>query len=412
MMGGEISKVLSYVPAEQGWVPTAISISIAHPVRADRGIRQISEVRNWRVDMSEDAGYAERFLCVLSAKVVKPISDLRLLISGLCPLPFLLSLVCAMLLALCSVAEAQQPKKIPRIGYLTAGSLSSSTTSARIEAFRQGLRELGHLEGKNIVIEYRYAEGKLDRVPALAAELVRLKVDTIVTAGPIPTRSAKAATVTVPIVMTQDTDPVGNGFIASLARPGGNITGLSTLAPELSGKRLELLKEIVPTISRVAVVGQSTYPGNSQALREAELAAAAFGVKLQYVDVLDPKDIETAFRAVSKGRADAILVLGGPVLISHRTQVVDLAAKSRLPAMYNVPEFVEANGLMTYGPIITDLSRRAAVYVDKILKGAKPADLPVEQPVKFEFIINLKTAKQIGLTIPPDLLARATKIIR
>jgi putative ABC transport system substrate-binding protein len=320
--------------------------------------------------------------------------------------------LCALLFALCSSAEVQQPTKAPRIGYLTAGSLSSSTTSARIEAFRQGLRELGYLEGKNIVIEYRYAEGKLDRVPALAAELVRLKVDAIVTAGPIPTRSAKAATVTVPIVMTQDTDPVGNGFVASLARPGSNITGLSTLAPELSGKRLELLKEIVPTISRVAVVGQSSYPGNSQGLREVELAAGAFGVKLQYLDVLDPKDIETAFRAVSKGRADAVLVLGGPVLISQRTQVVNLVAKSRLPAMYNVPEFVEANGLMTYGPIITDLSRRAATYVDKILKGAKPADLPVEQPKKFEFIINLKAAKQIGLTIPPNVLVRADRVIK
>ena len=325
---------------------------------------------------------------------------------------FTLLALCAILFALCLPAAAQQPKKVARIGYLTAGSLSSSTTSARIEAFRQGLQELGYMEGKNIIIEYRYAEGKLDRVPALAVELVRLKVDVIVTGGPIPTRSAKAATVTVPIVMTQDTDPVGNGFVASLARPGGNITGLSTLAPELSGKRLELLKEIVPTISRVAVVGQSTYPGNSQALREVELAAGTFGVKLRYVDVLDPKDIESAFRGVSKGRADAVLVLGGPVLVSQRTQVVDLAAKSRLLAMYNVPEFVEASGLMTYGPIITDLSRRAATYVDKILKGAKPAELPVEQPKKFELVINLKAAKQIGLTIPPNVLARADRVIR
>ena len=322
-----------------------------------------------------------------------------------------LFLVAAVLLTVAVTVEAQQPAKVPRIGYLTAGSLSSSTTSARIEAFRQGLRELGHLEGKNIVIEYRYAEGKLDRVPALAAELVRLKVDAIVTAGPIPTDSAKAATVTVPIVMTQDTDPVGNGFVASLARPGSNIIGLSTLAPELSGKQLELLKEIVPTISRVAVVGQSSYPGNSRGT-EVELAAGAFGVKLQYLDVLDPKDIETAFRAVSEGHADAVLVLGGPVLISQRTQVVNLVAKSRLPAMYNVPGFVEANGLMTYGPIITDLSRRVAVYVDKILKGAKPADLPVQQPTKFEFVINLKAAKQIGLTLPPEVLARANKVIK
>ena len=219
--------------------------------------------------------------------------------------------LCAMLFALCSSAEAQQPTKVPRIGYLTAASPSAN--SARIEAFRQGLRELGYVEGKNIVIEWRSAEGKLDRLPALAAELVRLKVDVIVTAGPSATRAAKEATSTIPIVMAQDTDPVGNGFVASLARPGGNITGLSTLAPELSGKRLELLKEIVPKLSRVAVLGTSTIPGNAQVLKETELAAGAFGVQLQYLDVLDPKDIETAFRAASKGRADAVLVLARPV---------------------------------------------------------------------------------------------------
>ena len=212
--------------------------------------------------------------------------------------------------------------------------------------------------------------------------------------------------------MAQDNDPVGNGFVASLARPGGNITGLSTLAPEISGKQLELLKEIVPKLSRVAVLGTSTDPGNAQALKEMELAAGAFRVQLQYLDVLDPKDIETAFRAASKGRADAVLVLASPVLNSHRTQIVDLAVKSRLPAIYHRPEFVEDGGLMTYGVSITDLYRRAATYVDKILKGAKPADLPVEQPKKFEFIINLKAAKQIGLTIPPNVLARADKVIR
>ena len=223
----------------------------------------------------------------------------------------------ALRFALCSLrfassAEAQQPTKVPRIGYLTAASLSA--ISARTEAFRQGLRELGYVEGKNIVIEWRYAEGKLDRLPALAAELVRLKVDVIVTAGPTATRAAKEATTTIPIVMAQDSDPVGNGFVASLARPGGNITGLSTLAPELSGKRLELLKEIVPRLSRVAVFGTSTNPGNAQMLKEMELAAGAFGVKLQYLDVLGPKDIETAFRAASKGRADAVLMLvAGPV---------------------------------------------------------------------------------------------------
>jgi ABC-type uncharacterized transport system substrate-binding protein len=308
-------------------------------------------------------------------------------------------------------AMAQQTTKIPRIGYLTAGSPSAQ--SARIKAFRQGLSELGYVEGKNIVIEWRSAERKLDRLPALAAELVRLRVDVIVTAGPIPTRSAKEATVTLPIVMTQDTDPVGNGFVASLARPGGNITGLATLRPELSGKQLELLKEIIPKLSRVAVFGTSIFPGNAQALKEIELAAKAFGVQLQYLDVLDSKDIETAFQAASKGRAEAVLMMvTGGVANSQRPQIAELAVKSRLPAIYRNREDVEAGGLMTYGVNVNDLDRRAATYVDKILKGAKPADLPVEQPIKFEFIVNLKAAKQIGLTIPPNVLARADKVIR
>jgi len=319
-------------------------------------------------------------------------------------------LVAVVLLALGVIAEAQQPTKIPRIGFL--GAASPYAIAARIEAFRQGLRELGYVEGKNIIIEYRYAEGKYDRLPALAAELVRLKVDIIISGSEPATRAAKEATVTIPIVMAQDSDPVGSRFVASLARPGGNITGSSTLAPELSGKRLELLKEIVPRLSRVAVLGTSTNPGSAQSLRETELAAGAFGVKLQYLDVLDPKDIETAFRAASKGRAEAVLMLGGPVLTSQRTQVVDLAVKSRLPAMYSNREYVEDGGLMSYGVSQNDLNRRAATYVDKILKGAKPADLPVEQPKKFEFIINLKTAKQIGLTIPPNVLARADKVIK
>jgi putative ABC transport system substrate-binding protein len=319
-------------------------------------------------------------------------------------------LFCAVLFALCLPVWAQQPAKVPRIGYLGATSLSAM--SARQEAFRQGLRELGYVEGKNIVIEWRFAEGKLDRLPALAAELVRLKVDVIVTSASTQTPVAKAATSKIPIVMAQDSDPVGSGFVASLARPGGNITGLSTLTPELSGKRLELLKEIVPRLSRVAVLGASNTPGNAQSLKEIELAAATFGVQLQYLDVLTPKDIETAFRTAPKGRAEAVLVLGGPVLFSQRKQLIGLAVKSRLPAMYARPEFVEDGGLMTYGPSLYDLHRRAATYVDKILKGAKPEDLPVEQPKKFEFIINLKAAKQIGLTIPPNVLVRADKVIR
>jgi len=319
-------------------------------------------------------------------------------------------LLTAALLSTVPLAEAQQAKKVPRIGFL--GSTAPSSVSARVEAFRQGLKELGYVEGKNIAIEYRFGEGKEDRLPNLAAELVRLKVDVIVTAGPASTRSAKEANVTIPIVMGFDNEPVGNGFVASLARPGGNITGLSSLAPEISGKRLELLKEIVPRLSRVAILGSSTTPGDAQALREMELAAGAFGVQLQYLDVPAPKDIETVFRAAGKGRADALLVLASTVFISHRRQIVELAVKSRLPAIYFAPEFVEDGGLMTYSVSITDLFRRAATYVDKILKGAKPADLPVEQPIKFELIINLKAAKQIGLTIPPNVLARADKVIK
>jgi putative tryptophan/tyrosine transport system substrate-binding protein len=316
----------------------------------------------------------------------------------------------AVLFALCVPASAQQPKKVPRIGFLT--TVSPSAIADRIEAFRQGLRELGYVEGKNIVIEYRYAEGKLDRLPALAAELVRLKVDVIVTGGPTVTHAAKEVTFAIPIIMGFDNDPVGNGFVASLARPGGNITGLSALSPELSGKRLELLKEIVPKLSRVAVLGNSTDPGSAQMLGETERAAAALGVQHLYLDVRAAEDIETAFRAASNRRADAVLALTSFLLTNQRKQVVELAVKTRLPAIYDRREFVEDGGLMTYGVSSTDLFRRAATYVDKILKGAKPADLPVEQPKKFEFIINLKAAKQIGLTIPPNVLARADKVMK
>jgi len=316
----------------------------------------------------------------------------------------------ALLFAVCGSSKAQQPTKMPRIGYLTGTSLSAN--SARTDAFRQGLRELGYVEGKNILIEWRSAEGKADRLSALAAELVRLKVDIIISGGPTSNRAAKQETVTLPIVMAYDNDPVGNKFVASLARPGGNITGLSTLAPEISSKQLELLKEIVPKLSRLAVLGTSNNPGNTQSLREAELAAGAFGVKLQFLDILGPKDIQSAFQDASKGRADAVLMLAGSILNSNRTQIVELAAKGRLPAIYPYPEYMEDSGLMTYSVSFIDLFRRAATYVDKILKGAKPADLPIEQPKKFEFIINLKAAKQIGLTIPPNVLVRADKVIK
>jgi len=314
------------------------------------------------------------------------------------------------LLALAVTVEAQQPTNIPRLGYLTAPAISALT--AEHGAFRQGLRELGYVEGKNIFIEWRSAEAKLDRLPELAAELVRLKVDVIVTAGPAPTRAAKGATPTIPIVMAFDNDPIGNGFIASLARPGGNITGLSTLTPELSGKRLEILKETVPKLSRVAVVGTSTFPGSGANLKEVERAAAALKVKVQYLDVLSPKEIAAAFQAATKERAEAILFLGSVVYTDRRTELAQLAVKHRLPASYSRSDHVEDGGLMSYGPNTIDLYRRAATYVDKILKGAKPADLPVEQPKKFEFVINLKAAKQIGLTIPPNVLVRADKVIR
>ena len=320
--------------------------------------------------------------------------------------------LCAMLFALSYSASAQPPTKIPRIGYLDGAF--PSTNAARIDAFRQGLRELGYVEGKNIVIEYRHAEGKLDRLPALAAELVRLKVEVLVMGGGgASTVSGKEATKTIPIVMVAAIDPVAQGFVTSLARPGGNVTGLSTLSPEISGKRLELLKEIVPKLSRVAVLGTSlTGTATELSLKEVEPAAGALGVKLQFLDVLGPKDIEPAFRAATKGRAEGVLVLTGPVINLQRKQIAELAAKNRLPAIYPFPDYVEAGGLMSYSANIVDLYRRAATYVDKILKGAKPADLPVEQPTKFEFIINLKAAKQVGLTIPPNVLVRADKVIK
>ena len=318
-------------------------------------------------------------------------------------------LLAAVLLATVFSAEAQQPTKIPRIGVLSSGGVSNPTGLA---AFRQGLRDLGYVEGKNIIIEYPKAEGSLTRAPARAAELVRLKVDVIISNGATNTRAAKEATTTIPIVFLQDPDPVGNGFVTSLARPGGNITGLSSLIADLAGKRLELLKEILPALSRVAVLGNSANAGNGIQLRETERAAGAFRIQLQYLDILSPKDIETAFREANKGRADAVFVLRGPVLNSQRLLLAQLALKSRLPAAYPQSNYVEDGGFMSYGVNIADLERHAATYVDKILKGAKPGDLPVEQPKKFEFVINLKAAKQIGMTIPPSVLARADRVIK
>ena len=316
----------------------------------------------------------------------------------------------ALLFALCVPLQAQQPTQITRVGFLIVST--PTAIGDRLEAFRQGLRELGYVEGKQVIIEQRWAAGKIERMPELAAELMRLKVDVILSAGPQATRVAKQITSTTPIIMGFDNDPVGNGFVASLARPGGNITGLSTLAPEISGKQLELLSELIPQVSRVAVLGSSTQPGTAQTFKELELAARNLNIKLQFLDVLHTEDMEAAFGAVVTRRADAVLVLNSPVFNSPRTHITGLAAKSRLPTFYWATEFVEAGGLMTYSVSFADLFRRAATYVDKILKGRKPADLPVEQPKKFDFIINLKAAKQIGLTIPPNVLAKADKIIK
>jgi putative ABC transport system substrate-binding protein len=318
--------------------------------------------------------------------------------------------LCAMLYTLCGSAQAQQTTKVPRIAFL--GGSSASAYVSFVEAFQQGLRSVGYSEGKNLVIEYRYAEGKLERLAELTAELVRIGVDVIVVSGARAIGEAKKATKTIPIVMTTIEDPVAMGIVASLARPGENITGLTNLAPELSGKRLDLLKEAFPKISRVAVLWPPGAAGAVVTFKETEVAARTLGIQLQSLEVRSPEDFEGAFRAATTGRARALLVLQSALTNAHRKLITDLAVKNRLPAMYTQKEYVESGGLMSYGVDARDLYRRAAVYVDKILKGAKPADLPVEQPTKFEFVINLKTAKQIGLTIPPNVLARADKVIK
>jgi len=316
------------------------------------------------------------------------------------------------LLAAPLAAEAQQAAKIARIGYL-AGSLAGNPHLP--EAFRQGLRDLGYVEGRTVVIEYRDAEGKLERLPALAVELVALKVDVILAGGTPQALAAKQATRTLPIVFAAHADPVGSGLVTSLARPGGNVTGLSLLAPELVGKRLEQLKQAVPGVNRVAVLWE---PGayveltERDILKETEVAARALGVRLQFVEARGPADFDRAFSDMTRARAGALTVLPSTMFIIERRRLVDLAAKNRLPAVYTSREYVDAGGLMAYGPSIADLFRRAATYVDKILKGAKPGDLPVEQPTKFELVINLKTAKALGLTIPPSVLSRADEVLQ
>jgi len=322
--------------------------------------------------------------------------------------------LCALHFALCFSVEAQQPLKVPRIGWLAPAfpPSSSGLSNPNIEGFLQGLKELGYVEGKNIVIEYRWADGKRERLSDLAAELVTLKVDVIVARNTPATLAAQRATTTIPIVMVGPGDPVRLGLVASLARPGGNITGLSLLATELTGKRLELLKEAFPKIARVAVLWNSGDSAMTLRVKEAETSAQALGVTLQRVGIQDPNDFERAFSTMSSLAADALLVTLDTFTALHQKRILEFATKYRLPAMYERIDFVEAGGLMTYGPSLSEIFRRAAVFVDKILKGAKPADLPVEQPIKFEFVINLKTAKQIGVTIPPNVLVRADRVIR
>jgi putative ABC transport system substrate-binding protein len=316
----------------------------------------------------------------------------------------------AVLLAAPFSVEAQQAAKVARIGYLTNHVTSSPHLP---EAFRQGLRDLGYVEGRNVVIEYRDAEGKLERLPALAAELVALKVDVIVASAYPGTLAAKNATNTIPIIMVAVADPVRMGLIASLVRPGGNITGLTLLAgTEIVGKHLELLKEAVPNLSRVAVLWNPANPMHVLRLREVEVAGRSLRVQLQILKAQGPEEFDSAFAAMTRERAGALYVVGDPMLSRHRRRLAELAAKSRLPAVYELKDHAEAGGLMAYGPSLLDMYRRAATYVDKILKGAKPADLPVEQPTKFELVINLKTAKALGLTIPPSLLRRADEVIQ
>ena len=320
-----------------------------------------------------------------------------------------------MLLALPFPARAQQPKKVPRLGYVSPGDAAGE--SARAEAIRLALRERGYIEGQNIAIEYRYAEGKPDRYPELAAELVRLKVDIIVTGGDAPIQAAKNATKTIPIVMVgAGLDPVEAGLVESLARPGGNVTGITNLNRELGGKRLELLKEAVPEVRRIAVLydpASLVTPASVREMKEVlRVAASALGLTVQSWEVRDANGFDSVFAALNKQRPDGLYVTGGPLLNANHKRIADFALKSRLPSVYVRREFVDAGGLMSYGADIADSYRRVAYFVDRILKGAKPADLPVEQPTRFEFIINLKTAKQIGLTIPPNVLVRANKVIK
>jgi putative ABC transport system substrate-binding protein len=311
-----------------------------------------------------------------------------------------------------AAAQSQEKEKVPRVGYISPGSSFEPMRLRRFEAFRQGLRELGYVEGQSIVLEPRWAEGQYARYPALAADLVRLKASVIVVVGGTATKATKEVTRTVPIVMSLVIDPVGSGLIQSLARPGGNVTGTSIMASDLVGKQLELLKEVVPKISRVAVLWNPDNPGGVPQLRQVEAAARALGVRLQALEARSPHELDSVFAAMTRERAGALVILNDALLgVNLSKQIAELAAKSRLPAVHGVPEYAQVGGLMVYGANLLDLERRAATFVDKILKGAKPADLPIEQPSKFELIINLKAARGLGLTIPPSVLLRADQVI-
>ncbi len=319
-------------------------------------------------------------------------------------------LLTAVLLITVSLSEAQQRGKVPRIGFL--GNSSAALEENLVGPFRDGLRDVGYVEGQNILIEYRWAEGKYERFPALIAELIALKIDVIVTAGTPAALAVKRATTSIPFIMVAVGDPVGTGLVASLARPGGNITGLTSISPELEGKRLELLREVIPKLSHFAVLWNPVSPFQVIAEKEVQAAAEVLRMKVQSLGIRAPEELDNAFAAILRERPGALLVLADRLFLHHRARIMDFSAQHRLPGVYAYLELVEAGGLMSYGPDRDEPYRRAAVYVDKILKGTKPADLPVEQPTKFEFIINLKTAKQIGLTIPQSVLYRADKVIK
>ena len=320
--------------------------------------------------------------------------------------------LCSLLLAPCFPAQAQQPGHVPRVGFVS-GAGDPSNPGPAVEGFRQGLQDRGYVEGKNILVEYRYAEGRRDRIPSLVKDLVQLKVDVLVLVTLPSVRAAKEATKTIPIVMVLAVDPVAEGLVDSMARPGGNITGLATLQRQLSGKRLELLKEVVPAMLRVAVLRDADAPGSAMGFKEYETAARALKIELQSLEVRGPEpDLEGAFQAAAKGRASAFVTVRNPLLRRNTKRIAELAIKNRLPSLYEGSESVEAGGLMSYAVNDAENFKRAVYYVDKFLKGANPADLPVEQPTKFELVINLKTAKQIGLTIPETVLYRADRVIK